>query len=263
MWKFLAFFLAIPGIYAGSIEFDDIAGAGSAVTNAVSSKFQKVKGKLMNSGSEEYGRRTTSGDLVARPGFKLIRMPDMHAQEEYNTCGTHNMARYLKHIGYTVNWDAFLERATDRSFFKPFATTDVTGTMPRAARSFLRQYNPYFQLKEGGTIIDIVKNLVNNRPVMVLIRCGFMAGGAAPSMHWIMLVGYDTKKRLLYFYDTGGNGIKQTSWDQFRTNHNFDNNYGALDFALNHLAQVKAGSMIYCGPANADLNNTCNARGLK
>ncbi len=210
---------------------------------------------------EAYSSMATAADLRAREGFKLIRMPDMHAQQEYNTCGTHSMARYLKHIGFQVNWDAFYEEATKRSFFRPFATTGVAGTLPNAAVSFLRRRNQNFRMIEDATPQQISNSINNGRPLMVLLRVGDQGAGV-PSMHWVTIVGYDLRRRLWFLYDTNGNNIYKSTWDQFRAAHRFSRNSGLMNGVFSYLADVQPGTAIYCGPSSVTAKGTCRGSRL-
>lgn len=157
-----------------------------------------------------------------------LTMPAVDKQDDSWSCGINSSARVLKYYGHDVSYKGLREKRkapfqASGPVEKVLNATPIIkkipheipiyklGTKPTDVRNILRQYRRNVWVRKHTSLSLIKAVLQSNRPVITLIRPSkktFEAGPIEiqlPTLHWIVVSGYDRDKALIYYYDTYAN----------------------------------------------------------
>ena len=165
------------------------------------------------------------------PNEKRLVLPPVKTQDDDWSCGVNSATRVLKFHGHNVNYDQM--RQIRKKKFRiplvnrlPFARGSTPlyklGTRPGGVVELLKIHRRN-SFSESQSSLKRLKQLLRfNRPVITLIRPSdrkinlpFGKKLTLPSLHWIVVSGYDEKLKRIYYYDTYANEERYYSEEKF------------------------------------------------
>ena len=180
------------------------------------------------------------------PNEKRLVLPPVKTQDDDWSCGVNSATRVLKFHGHNVNYDQM--RQIRKKKFRiplvnrlPFARGSTPlyklGTRPGGVVELLKIHRRN-SFSESQSSLKRLKQLLRfNRPVITLIRPSdrkinlpFGKKLTLPSLHWIVVSGYDEKLKRIYYYDTYANEERYYSEEKFM--ERWDWNHRLIKHAL-------------------------------
>ncbi len=187
---------------------------------------------FVNPALEARPRRTPPPTMVR------LTLPQIKTQDDDWSCGVNSATRVLKYYGHDVSYDQL--RTTRKKKFSipllnrlPFANRSVPlyrfGTRPGGVQDILEKYLKRSRVQSEVDLTRIFQILRMKKPIIVLIRpkdqvrkLPLGKSITLPRLHWIVVSGFDSSQRLIYYYDTTGNDERTYSFDQFLARWNWD-----------------------------------------
>jgi len=177
---------------------------------------------------------------------KRIVLPAVKTQDDDWSCGINSATRVLKFHGHNVNYDQMREIRKKKFQIPlvnrlPFARGSTPlyrlGTRPGGVVELLKIHRRNSYSETQSSLSRIKQLLRFNRPVIALIRpsdrkinLAFGKKLTLPSLHWIVVSGYDQKLKRIYYYDTYANDERYYSEDRFM--ERWDWNHKLIKHAL-------------------------------
>lgn len=181
-----------------------------------------------------------SGLYSAQPQVRSLRLtlPRVKSQDDDWSCGINSSTRVLKYYGHNVTYDQL--RTIRKKKFQipvlnrlPFARGSVPlyrfGTRPGGVRDILNIYRRGTRIEEETQLSRVLSILRLKKPVITLIRPNNVTRSlpfgktiTLPTLHWIVVSGFDEDQKKIYYYDTTGNNERSYTYDQFMTRWNWD-----------------------------------------
>ncbi len=177
---------------------------------------------------------------------KRLVLPAVKTQDDDWSCGVNSATRVLKFHGHNVNYDQMREIRKKKFRIPlvnrlPFARGSTPlyklGTRPGGIVELLKIHRRN-SFSESQSSLNRIKQLLRfNRPVITLIRPSdrkinlpFGKKLTLPSLHWIVVSGYDEKLKRIYYYDTYANEERYYSEERFM--ERWDWNHRLIKHAL-------------------------------
>ena len=162
---------------------------------------------------------------------KRLVLPAVKTQDDDWSCGVNSATRVLKFHGHNVNYDQMREIRKKKFRIPlvnrlPFARGSTPlyklGTRPGGVVELLKIHRRNSFTEAQSSLARIKQLLRFNRPVITLIRpsdrkinLAFGKKLTLPSLHWIVVSGYDEKLKRIYYYDTYANEERYYSEEKF------------------------------------------------
>jgi N6-adenosine-specific RNA methylase IME4 len=173
--------------------------------------------------------------VTVRNDYVWMDMPQTGNQNDNWSCGPTSAARVINFYGHNVNRDTLVD-AINKDFVippsinvpaptltNPFGTRRVdirTGTTPHALRDVMKRWEgDNVKLERKADFNKLLGLLRQGKPVVALIRndTQSIAGTTWPTMHWIVINGFDQSKREIYFTETNDGGTYSYSYSEFQS----------------------------------------------
>jgi len=139
-------------------------------------------------------------------GRVVLTLPHVNPQlpsEAYN-CGPNSAARLLRFYGHSVSYE-LLKLQRDNEYGDTWAATQL-GTTPHALRTIMSRWaGDKVHVQRNASMSTLLKQLLAGRPVIALVRVGrAYETPVIPALHWVVVNGFDSKHRVVYYVDTNG-----------------------------------------------------------
>ena len=197
----------------------------------VTEKTEKIKSALKSivaqSRTDIERRKKLLSDLKRGAGINTsvpsvrLRLPFVSKQHDGWSCGLHTATRLLQYKKYDASYEK-LRR------MRKLATLQLDSdkgpyTLPHALEGILRNWHSDSWWMNNANF-NVVKNLLRqNKPVAALIdipgkHFSVTVGGIklkAPATHWVVISGFDDRKKTVYYYDPLKEGEQQDTYNSF------------------------------------------------
>ncbi len=132
----------------------------------------------------------------------LINIPaepnGLGVQDDAWSCGPNALSKILRFYDYTDATYIQVRNFTAGKVKKVPLIGVELGTTADVAKEILNHWDEeqHGDYIEGAELLNVLVELSNNNPVALLVHLGSsdMAGPKFPLMHWIVLVGYNSKR---------------------------------------------------------------------
>ncbi len=163
------------------------------------------------------------GWMLVSPGYASVFMslPGVEEQNDSWSCGINSATRMLRAYGHNVSYEDLKIEFSKLSFQVPTQgrfELDI-GLGGKALAERIQRYEPSAQWQDYATFPFVKYLLAEGKPVGALLYLGSdtQEGLTIPSLHWVVLVGFDDERNIITYYDTsdGFEGPSHMSYDSF------------------------------------------------
>lgn len=211
-YKKLSFLLIFLSVL--SLQKPAHAGFLESVCNIFGCKQQSIEGV-------KTAPKPKQKHIIAN--HKLATINKFQGSSHPAECGPFSVYRLLKFYGYNhANLDRIVSRRESimrsQSDIK-FIDRSKFGSTPSVIRTLISDYTKNrgkIGVVTNGSFQGMKNILMQDTPVIALVRNGTIKKGVTvPSLHYIMVVGFDDFTKYVHYYDTIDNYVRSVPYNKF------------------------------------------------